>query len=103
MKGMRNRSIFIPSTGMLVDLRVRELLDERKMTRTELADKTGLSLERVGRLANNQWSQLTRDELALIRWALGATIEELFSVHQASLFFGPLRSEHVRSSSLVSA
>lgn len=72
----------------IIQLRLKELLDERGMTQAELRRRTGLSEDRIGRLYQNKWEQLSRRELGLLIHALEAAPAALIRSWSPNVFFG---------------
>ena len=61
--------------------RIRELREARKMSQTELAQKSGVSRGTISALENNIVRETTTKTLLKIAKALDSTVDQLFFTH----------------------
>lgn len=63
-----------------VEVRLKELLKERKMTQRQLADLTGIGQARISHWAGNKVDRLDRETIAKICIALNCEVGDLLYI-----------------------
>ena len=72
------RNLYSINEYGMVKCRLREILDERGLTRNKLSRLTGVRFETVNRLYNGKVGKVKTDVLARICYVLSCTTDDLF-------------------------
>lgn len=85
--------LFLNTTTM-GDLRLKEILEEKNMTLTDLAEKTGIEKGNLSAISNNKKNP-TMETLKKIADALGINLVELFSPIEKTRLIGIVKLDGI--------
>src|SRR3990172_3041087 len=67
--------------------RLREIMDERHLTVSQLARLSGVGRDSIGALRKNNWRRVDREVLGKLCGALGIRLDELFVLREEDIWF----------------